>query len=170
MVEWTDLLQRYGGSLFADADVREAMQAQFDAAPTEVDDYRDTGVTRAEDIARQFDRFFFGCEADDATTAWAYASDVNPFGTTLSAMLGSDIGHWDVTSIDDVMLEAYELIEDGRLNAEQFRSFTCDNVIRLHGQMNPRFFDGTTVQEHARTVLAGGDRANSIGHGDLPQR
>ena len=53
-------------------------------------------------------------------------------------MLGSDIGHWDVSDIDDVMPEAYELVEDGRLDDDQFRAFACDNVIRLHGRHEPR--------------------------------
>ena len=81
-------------------------------------------------------------------------TDVNPFGTALQPMLGSDIGHWDVSDIDDVMPEAYELVEDGLLDAEQFRAFACDNVIRLHGGMNPHFFDGTRVEAYARDLLA----------------
>ena len=38
-------------------------------------------------------------------------------------MLGSDIGHWDVPDMRDVVPEAYELVEDGRLVADQFRAF-----------------------------------------------
>jgi predicted TIM-barrel fold metal-dependent hydrolase len=152
--EWDELMTKYGGPMFADPDVRHAMRKQSDNPPAHVDDFRECGIERAEDIPEHFRRFFFGCEADDATISWAYASDVNPFGTSLQPMLGSDIGHWDVTDVNDVMPEAYELVEDGRLDAEQFRAFACDNVIRLHGGMNPRFFDGTRVEAYARELLA----------------
>jgi hypothetical protein len=153
--EWDALMTKYGGTMFADPDVRHAMRKQSDNPPADVDDFRECGIERAEDIPAHFRRFFFGCEADDATISWAYATDVNPFGTALQPMLGSDIGHWDVSDVDDVMPEAYELVEDGRLDAEQFRAFACDNVIRLHGGMNPRFFDGTRVEAYARDLLAG---------------
>ena len=99
-----------------------------------------------------FDRFFFGCEADDGTIGWAFATDVNPLGAVLQPMLGSDIGHWDVPDMRDVVPEAYELVDDGRLDADQFRAFTCDNAIRLHGGMNPRL-----LRRHAR----GGVRVRS---------
>ena len=53
----------------------------------------------------------------------------------------------------DVLPEAYELVEHGRLDADQFRAFACDNTIRLHAGMNPSFFDGTPVANHARGLL-----------------
>ena len=71
----------------------------------------------------------------------------------LQPVLGSDIGHWDVSDMRHVVGEAYELVEDGRLDAAQFRRFACDNPIRLHGRMNPAFFDGTPVEAHAHAVL-----------------
>jgi hypothetical protein len=49
--------------------------------------------------------------------------------------------------------EAYELVDDGRLDAEQFRAFTCDNPIRLHAQQNPAFFAGTPVEPYATQLL-----------------
>ena len=111
------------------------------------------GVQAPRTSPRLFDRFFFGCEADEGTIAWAFAADVNPFGAVLQPVLGSDIGHWDVPDMRDVMPEAYELVEDGRLDAAQFRAFACDNPIRLHGGMNPKFFDGTPVAAYARHLL-----------------
>ena len=53
-----------------------------------------------------------------------------------------------------VVKDAYELVERGLLNPDQFRAFSADNCIRLHGQMNPRFFDNTVVEQYARDVLA----------------
>jgi predicted TIM-barrel fold metal-dependent hydrolase len=153
--EWDALVDKYGGPMFADPDVRHAMRMQSDNPPPMVDDFRAARVDGPGAIASHFDRFFFGCEADDATISWAYATDVNPQGRALQPMLGSDIGHWDVSDVDDVLPEAYELVEDGRLDTDQFRAFACDNVIRLHGGVNPSFFDGTTVEGYARTRLGG---------------
>jgi predicted TIM-barrel fold metal-dependent hydrolase len=152
--EWNRLLDEYGGERFADPSVRMATRSQADNPPDETDDFRDCGVDGPADIAAQFSRFYFGCEADDATISWAFATDVNPLGTILQPILGSDIGHWDVTDLRDVMPEAYELVEDSRLTTDQFRAFSCDNTIRLHGGMNPRFFDGTCVEAYASNVLA----------------
>lgn len=153
LAEWNALIDRYGGERFADPALRATMLAQSDNAPGERDDFRDAGVDGPAAIAALFDRFFFGCEADEATIGWAYASDVNPAGTVLRAVLGSDIGHWDVSDMRHVLGEAYELVEDGRLDADQFRGFVCDEPIRLHGGMNPAFFDGTPVEAYARALL-----------------
>lgn len=154
LAEWDALLDAYGGTRFADPALRATMLAQSDNAPAELDDFRDAGVDGPEAIAALFDRFFFGCEADEATIGWAYAADVNPCGTELRAVLGSDIGHWDVTDMRGVLDEAYELVEDGRLDAAQFRRFVCDDPIRLHAGMNRAFFDGTPVDEYAAALVA----------------
>jgi predicted TIM-barrel fold metal-dependent hydrolase len=147
--EWHALVDKYGGDQFADELVRMSMLAQSDNPPPERDDFRATGVHAATDLASLFDQFFFGCEADEGTVGWAFAADVNPFGTVLQPVLGSDIGHWDVPDMREVVHEAYELVDDGRLDHDQFRAFACDNAIRLHGRMNPRFFDGTPVAAYA---------------------
>ena len=154
LAQWDELLVRYGGERFADEAVRRATSGQSDNPPDDLDDFRACGVGSPVEIAALFDRFTFGCEADDATIAWAFADRVNPLGKTLQPMLGSDIGHWDVPDVRDVLPEAYELVEHERLSREQFRAFVCDNAIRLHGGMNPRFFDGTRVEAYARQVLA----------------
>jgi hypothetical protein len=151
--EWDRLLTTYGGDRFADPAIRRATLGQSDNPPDSVDDFRECGVSSPADIAEQFDRFFFGCEADDATISWAFADHVNPLGKTLQPILGSDIGHWDVTDMREVLPEAFELVEHELLSPAQFRAFACDNTIRLHGGMNPRFFDGTRVESYARQVL-----------------
>jgi predicted TIM-barrel fold metal-dependent hydrolase len=152
--EWDRLLSEYGGERFADPEIRQATLGQSDNPPDAIDDFRACGVTTPSDIVTQFDRFFFGCEADDATISWAFADRVNPLGATLQPMLGSDIGHWDVPDMRDVMPEALELVEPHLLSLAQFREFSCDNAIRLHGGMNPHFFDGTRVEAYARELLA----------------
>jgi predicted TIM-barrel fold metal-dependent hydrolase len=152
--EWERLLDAYGDGRFGDAGVRAVMRLQSDNPPEQVDDFRDAGVRDGRGIVELFQRMYFGCEADDTMTAWAFDTRVNPFGATLRPMLGSDIGHWDVTDTTLVLGEAYELVERGLLTGDQFKSFACENCIRLHGSMNPRFFDGTPVETYARSVLS----------------
>ena len=151
--EWDALLDGYGDARFADPAIRRSMLAQSDNAPPELDDFRASGVHDAADLVAIFERFFFGCEADEGTVGWAFAADVNPFGAVLQPVLGSDIGHWDVPEMREVVAEARELLDDGRLDAAQFRAFTCDNPIRLHGGMNPAFFAGTPVADYAHALL-----------------
>jgi len=50
--------------------------------------------------------------------------------------------------------EAYELVEEGFITADDFRDFTFTNSVRLWGTQNPRFFDGTRVAREAAAVLA----------------
>ena len=38
---------------------------------------------------------------------------VNPFGARLKAIFSSDIGHWDVPDMTEVLEEAYEMVEHG---------------------------------------------------------
>ena len=49
--------------------------------------------------------------------------------------------------------EAYELVEDGLITEADFRDFTFANAVRLWGQQNPRFFEGTRVAKEAAAVL-----------------
>lgn len=150
---WDDLVSRYGGPTFADPTLRRATFGQSDNPPRELDDFADSGVASAKDLVEVFDRFHFGCEADDPTTSWAFATERNPGGAELHAMLGSDVGHWDVADMTEVLPEAYEVVEHQWLDADQFQRFVCDNVIALYGRANPAFFEGTRVQGHAREVL-----------------
>jgi len=58
-----------------------------------------------------------------------------------------------VRDMREVIPEAGELLDDGLVSKDDFRRFACDNPIRLHGGMNPTFFDGTVVEAYAREVL-----------------
>jgi hypothetical protein len=53
-----------------------------------------------------------------------------------------------------VLPEAYELVEDGLITADDFRDFTFANAVRLWGMQNPDFFKGTAVARQAAEVLA----------------
>jgi hypothetical protein len=63
----------------------------------------------------------------------------------LNAIFSSDIGHFDVLDVTEVVPEAYEMVEDGLATAADFRDFAFANVVRLLGHQNPRFFAGTRV-------------------------
>ena len=125
--------------------------------PEEMDDFVGTGIAGGMDIRRIFDdNFYFGSEADDRMTAVAFNTKLNHYGAKMNAVLGSDIGHWDVPDMTKVMVEAYELVDDGFMDDGDFRDFTYANVVRMHAGMNPDFFKGTVVEGEVEALLANG--------------
>ena len=128
--------------------------------PAYIDDFSACGVASAKALAGQFvNSFYFGCEGEDRMTAVAFDRRYNHFGAQLNAVFSSDLGHWDVPHMDEVLPEAYELVEDGMLSAADFRKFVFGNVVEMYASMNPRFFDGTVVEaavnrERARVAKA----------------
>ena len=121
------------------------------------DEFAACGIESEEQIRDLFvPNFFFGCEADDPVTAWAFDGRVNPFGSRLSAMMGSDIGHWDVPDMRLVLPEARELVEKGLISEDDFRDFVFTNPLKLHAGMNPDFFKGTRCEAAAELALAEG--------------
>jgi predicted TIM-barrel fold metal-dependent hydrolase len=122
--------------------------------PADLDEYAAVGIERAEQIRDRFvPNFFFGCEADDPINAWAFNDKINPFGARLQAIFSSDIGHWDVPDMRDVLEEAYELVEHGHLSESDFYEFVFANPVKLHTRANPDFFQGTVVESDAATVV-----------------
>jgi len=157
--EFGRLYDRYGGPDFADHRdaVIENILAGGRVEDRHIDDFAACGCTSREGVAAEFSRnFFFGCEADDPMTATAFDARL---GKPLKAVFSSDIGHWDVPIINNVLPEAYELLEHGLLDEESFRRFTFGNAVELHGGMNPDFFKGTRVEKEAAQEL--GPRAAS---------
>ena len=125
----------------------------------DLDDYFRCGIERADDIRDLFvPRFYFGCEADDPANAWAFNRAANPLGARLNALFSSDIGHFDVPDMAEVVPEAYELVEHGLLDDDDFRDFMFANAVRFWGEVNPDFFKGTAVDKAAAAVLAEGSR------------
>ncbi len=122
-----------------------------------LDDFSACAITQASDIHDLFIKnFYFGCESDDKMNAWAFNRQCNPFGAQLNALFGSDIGHFDVANMNQVVPEAYELVEKGLVSEAGFRDFMCTNPIRFWGEANPDFFRGTVVEETASTILSEG--------------
>ncbi|HEX6078893.1 MAG TPA: amidohydrolase family protein [Methylomirabilota bacterium] len=122
----------------------------------DVDDYFRCRIEKKQDIRDLFvPRFYFGCEADDPANAWAFNTRANPMRARLNAIFSSDIGHFDVPDMTEVVPEAYELVEHGLLTDEDFRDFTFGNAVRFWGEVNPGFFRGTAVEKAAAETLAG---------------
>jgi hypothetical protein len=69
-------------------------------------------------------RGYFGCEADDRMNAMRM-----------------------------VPPEAYQLVENGPITADDFRDFTLANAVRLWGAQNSDFLEGTAVADAAAAVL-----------------
>jgi predicted TIM-barrel fold metal-dependent hydrolase len=120
-----------------------------------LDDFAACGIEHPEDIRELFvPRFYFGCESDDPINAWAFNTKANPFNARLGAIFGSDIGHFDVQDMTQVLHEAYELVEDGLISDVDFRDFVFTNPLKLWTANNPNFFKGTAVEQAANTILA----------------
>lgn len=123
--------------------------------PAMLDEFAPCAIERAEDIADLFATpFFFGCEADDPMVRMAFDTAANPFGSTLKAVFGSDIAHWDVPDMADVLCEAHELVEHGLIDEDGFRDFVFTNPVRFFTDVNPDFFEGTVVAEAVRGLNA----------------
>jgi predicted TIM-barrel fold metal-dependent hydrolase len=135
---------------------REQIRRHFsrpEPHPEQLDDFAAVGAESAGELVQLFtERFHFGCEADDPMNAVAFDSSLLPFGSKLSAVWGSDIGHWDVPDLDEVLLEAYELVEHGDITTDDFADFMFHNPVRLYCLGNPDFFEGTRVAEAVREL------------------
>ena len=116
------------------------------------DDFAACGIERAEDIRELFCKnFHFGCEADDPMNAWGCNSRVNPYGARLKTLFGSDIGHFDVPDMREVLPEAHELVDEGLIEERRFPRFRVHQPGRVLGWDEPGFLQG-----HARRKSGGG--------------
>jgi predicted TIM-barrel fold metal-dependent hydrolase len=110
------------------------------------DEFAAAHITQPEQIRDLFStRFYFGCESDDPTTRWAF-DELSSMGARFQPIFSSDISHFDVTDMTEVLEEAWELVEHGMIDEQCFRELTFTNTVRLHGRMNPDFFTGTSVE------------------------
>ena len=110
------------------------------------DDYSACEISKKQDWRDLFvTPFYFGCEADDPSNVWAFNAHANPLDARLNAIFSSDIGHFDVPDMTEVVPEAYEMVEDGLASATDFRDFTFANAVRLFGRQNPRFSAGSAA-------------------------
>lgn len=118
------------------------------------DDFAGTGITKAEDVKTIFERNFrFGCEADDPINAVGFDRGILPLGARMRAIFSSDIGHWDVTDMSETVEEAWELVEHGLIEEDDFREFVFENAATMWAEADPGFFDGTVVEAAVRRLI-----------------
>ena len=151
-----DLYRCYGGKTVEEKleQLSQEGDLPFSSREDGVDDWAPCRIERVEDIRDLFvPNFYFGCEADDPMNAWAFNRKVNPFGVQLKAIFSSDIGHWDVPDMTEVVEEAHELVEERVITEEDFRDFVFTNPATLWTDMNPDFFKGTVVEGQVNKLL-----------------
>jgi len=145
------LFEKYGGRLLAPHAQKmgkdEGLMLNPPEDRTRVDDFAACGVATARELADQFaDNFYFGCEGEDRATVMAFDRRVNHFAKQLKAIFSSDIGHWDVPDMKNVLNETHELVDDEIITRDDFRKFVFSNVAEMYTSMNPDFFKGTAVE------------------------
>lgn len=157
----TSLCRQYGGKMIereldqVGAGRIGGMLDDPGAVPGMFNEFAACDINRTEDIRDLFvDRFYFGCEADDPINAWAFNSRVNPMGARLRTILGSDISHFDVPTMNEVIAEAYEPVEKGLITEEDFRNLVFINPVTLYAGTNPNFFKGTVVEKDVEKILS----------------
>jgi hypothetical protein len=161
VAELRKLIARYGDQrLKANADAiigsldafRPECSVEELARPEHVsDDFEAAGIDSKDDVRAVFARnFYFGCEADDRATMFAFDPRM---GVRLRPVFSSDFTHFDVPDFADVIPEAFEMVERGFMTEQDFREFTFVNAVRLHTRNNPDFFRGTVVERDVATEL-----------------
>lgn len=128
-------------------------QEELTALDQDSTDFNLVDIPDKETLKTLFRRnFFFGAEADDPMTAIAFDPRMR---MDLKPVLGSDIGHFDVIDATEVVEEAYELVEDGLINEDNFRDFVFANPIKMFGGLNKDFFKGTILEDQVRSEIEG---------------
>jgi predicted TIM-barrel fold metal-dependent hydrolase len=136
--------------------------ADWSLAESAPDDFAPIGADGINEICKVFaTNLFWGCEADDPLVGLAFDTKVTPGATRVPAVMGSDVGHWDVTHFDSPLAETWELVEKGILDADQLRDFVFTNAVRLYGDPSGQFFRGTAIEREVATAFPGmGDSAS----------
>ncbi len=68
-------------------------------------------------------------------------------------MYGSDIGHFDVPDMTEVLGEAYRPVQKGTMKPEHFRDFVFTNPTRFYTDTNPEFFADTVVADDVQRLV-----------------
>ncbi|HUH84863.1 MAG TPA: amidohydrolase family protein [Stellaceae bacterium] len=154
-----DLLERlfrdYGGRRLAPERIRANPHGNYMIErPALFDEFAACAMKEVRDLRTLFvDPFYFGCEADDRMVSVAFNRRLNPLGTVLKPVFGSDIGHWDVLDASSVLTEAWGLVNAKLLSPEDFRNLTFVNPAMMHLSMNRDYFKGTVVADAAAKLL-----------------
>jgi len=155
-----ELLRQYGGPEFVNAERAGGMTRAYDEGigrhdrSADRDEWAQSGVRDEAGFARIFESFYFGCEADDPSVFRALDSRANPKRTRLKPVFSSDIGHWDVPDMKEVLIESHKLVDKGLLQDADYRDFVFTYPARLHLKANPDFFRGTAVEGATSRIAA----------------
>jgi hypothetical protein len=152
-----EMYQRYGGQMvegkLVQLEKRASVLNSRREDPATLDEFRACRIEKKADIRDLFvPNFYFGCEADDPMNAWAFNSRVNPLGARLKILFGSDIGHWDVPEIVEVVEETYELVEKGLITEADLKEFVFTNPVSFYAGLNSDFFKGTVVENQVKQI------------------
>jgi len=163
---YTRLFAQYGAELTQGRSIegehliRDTLGAHYtngtrQPSASERDDFAAAGIESVEDIkARWVDSFFFGSESDDRTVAHAFNDKANPLGVKVNAIYSSDVGHWDVPDLTEVLAESWALVEQGVITESDFKAWTFGNPYKLYTEANPNFFKGTAVEAKVKKAKA----------------
>ena len=151
------LFGEYGPEAFRERlgrmDESLALLSDPDEDRSALDEFSRCAIEGPDDIRDVFvSRFHFGCEADDPLNALAFQGHMNPGGARIKAVFSSDIGHWDVPDMTEVLPEAYELVDKGLLSPADFRDFVFAFPVSLWAGTNPDFFRGTVVEQSVDAI------------------
>ena len=149
-------LKQYGGGKYLGRleEFQKMLGATETLRPDELDEFKAVQIASKKDICELYaKKFYFGCEADDPTTNYAFQARANPFNVKLGALLSSDISHWDVPDMTAVLKEAWEHVEDRGMSEEDFYSFTFGNAVDAWTATNPDFFRNTQVEKETAEHL-----------------
>ncbi len=125
-----------------------------DLAPELRNDFAAMQISSTQDLADLFiPHFYFGCEADDPLACIAFDRRLNPAREQVRAIMSFDLGHWDVSDMNNAAAEAYEQLEDGLISEEDFRKFGFTHSVQLYAGPNPDFFKGTRIEAEATAEL-----------------
>ena len=73
--------------------------------------------------------------------------------TKINALFSSDIGHFDVPDMREVLEDAHGLVTEGLMSEADFRAFTFTNPAHFWTNNNPSFFANTAVEKPVRQLL-----------------
>ncbi|BCL36590.1 amidohydrolase family protein [Nostoc sp. MS1] len=162
--ELLDLFERYGSeftqarSLSKEELTKTVLGSSFarhSRAPIgeELEDFGAAGIKTIEDIRdRWVNSFFFGSESDDRTIAAAFNDKANPLGVKINAIYSSDVGHWDVPDLTAPLAESWDLVREGVITEDDFKSYVFANPYKFYTQANPDFFKGTAIESKVSNI------------------
>ena len=157
-VLFAELVEAYGGKDFAAhlETMREnGGERSVNEAAADLDEWATCPAASMEELRDLFvPNFYFGCEADDRMVSAAFDGRLNRFGAKLKAIFSSDVGHWDVPDMAEVLAESHEMVTEELITEDDFKDFTFANAAELHASMNPDFFKGTVIEKDVEKLMA----------------